>query len=67
MAGMASRMAGSPPITDSEENTDKKENNQEILFLNQPAVIGTSGTNIIKGIKDFYNLVDQSGLLTRIK
>ena len=68
MAGMASRMAGSPPpITDSKENTDKKENNQVNFIPESTSSDGTSGTNIIKGIKDFYNLVDQSGLLTEDK
>ena len=68
MAGMASRMAGSPPpITNSEEKTNKKENNQVNFIPESNTSDGTSGTNIIKGIKDFYNLVDQSGLLTENK
>ena len=68
MAGMASRMAGSPPpITDSEVKTDKKENNQVNFVPESTSSDGTSGTNIIKGIKDFYNLVDKSGLLTEDK
>ena len=68
IAGMASRMAGSPPpITDSEEKTNKKENNQVNFIPESSSSDGTSGTNIIKGIKDFYNLVDQSGLLTEDK
>ena len=68
MAGMASRMAGSPPpITDSKEKTDKKENNQVNFIPESTSSDGTSGTNIVKGIKDFYNLVDQSGLLTEDK
>lgn len=68
MAGMASRMAGSPPpITNSEEKTNKKENNQVNFITESNTSDGTSGTNIIKGIKDFYNLVDKSGLLTEDK
>ena len=62
IAGMASRMAGSPPpITDSEEK-------KQVNFVPESSSSdGTSGTNIIEGIKDFYNLVDQSGLLTEDK
>ena len=68
IAGMASRMAGSPPpITDSEEKTNKKENNQVNFIPESSSSDGTSGTNIIEGLKDFYNLVDQSGLLTEDK
>ena len=68
MAGMASRMAGSPPpITDSIEKTDKKENNQVNFVPESTSSDGTSGTNIVKGIKDFYNLVDKSRLLTEDK
>ena len=49
IAGMASRMAGSPPpITDSEENTNK-ENNQVNFIPESNSSDGTSGTNIIKG------------------
>ena len=67
IAGYASRMAGSPlPITDSEEKTNK-ENNQVNFIPESNSSDGTSGTNIIKGIKDFYNLVDKSGLLTEDK
>ena len=61
---MASRMAGSPPpITDSEVKTNKQVN----FVPESTSSDGTSGTNIIKGVKDFYNLVDQSGLLTEDK
>ena len=68
MAGMASRMAGSPPpITDSIEKTDKKENNQVNFVPESTSSDGTSGPNIVKGIKDFYNLVDKSRLLTEDK
>ena len=67
IAGMASRMAGSPPTTSSEEKTNKKENNQVNFIPESSSSDGTSGTNIIKGIKDFYNLVDQSGLLNEAK
>ena len=64
---MASRMAGLPPIPDSEEKTNKKENNQINFVPESTSSDGTSGTNILKGVKDFYNLVDQSGLLTEDK
>ena len=54
IAGMASRMAGSPPpITDSEENTNK-ENNQVNFIPESNSSDGTSGTNIIKGIKTCF-------------
>ena len=62
IAGMASRMAGSPPPI-----TDSKENNKVNFTSESTSSDGTSGTNIIKGIKDFYNLVDKSGLLTEDK
>jgi len=64
---MASRMAGLPPTSDSKEKTDKKENNQVNFIPESTSSDGTSGTNIVKGIKDFYNLVDQSGLLSEDK
>tara|TARA_R100000322_G_scaffold162733_1_gene125814 strand:- start:77 stop:928 length:852 start_codon:yes stop_codon:yes gene_type:complete len=62
MGGMAARMAGLglPSIPDEENN--------QINFVPQSTSDDrTSGTNIIKGIKDFYNLADQSGLLTEDK
>ena len=73
MGGMAARMAGLPPIPDSEfkgvskEKTNKNENNQVNFTSESTSSDGTSGTNIIKGVKDFYNLVDQSGLLNEDK
>ena len=62
IAGMASRMSGSPPpITNSEEK-------KQVNFVPESTSNDkTSGTNIIKGIEDFYNLVEQSGLLTEDK
>jgi hypothetical protein len=74
MGGMAARMAGLglPSIPDEEFNKNSKENkreeNNQINFFPQSTSDDrTSGTDIIKGIKDFYNLVDQSGLLTEDK
>ena len=67
VGGMAARMAGLPPIPNSEEKTNKKENNKVNFTSESTSSDGTSGTNIIKGIKDFYNLVDKSGLLTEDK
>ena len=62
MGGMAARMAGLglPSIPDEEKN-------QINFFPKSTRDDRTSGTNIIKGIKDFYNLADQSGLLTEDK
>ena len=62
MGGMAARMAGLglPSIPD-------EENNKKNFFPQSTSDDRTSGTNIIKGIKDFYNLADQSGLLTEDK
>ena len=62
MGGMAARMAGLglPSIPD-------EENNQINFGTQSTSDDRTSGTNIIKGIKDFYHLADQSGLLTEDK
>ena len=58
MAGMASRMAGSPPpITDSEVKTDKKENNQVNFVPESTSSDGTSGTNLSKESKIFIILL----------
>ena len=54
MADMASRMAESyHSIADSEVETDKKENNQVNFVPESTSSDGTSGTNIIKGVKRF--------------
>jgi len=66
IGGMAGRMAGSLPIPDSKGNK-KEENNQVNFVPESTSNDSTSGTNVIEGIKDFYNLVDQSGLLTEDK
>ena len=49
------------------KKTNKNENNQVNFAPESSSSDGTSGTNIIKGIEDFYNLVEQSGLLTEDK
>lgn len=71
MAGMASRMAGSAPILREDKNGENNETeintniNRNIVDPNDNDQF--SGTNIVEGIKNFYNLVDQSGLLTEDK
>ena len=71
MAGMAGGMAGLPPI--SRENKNGENNETEInTNINRNIVDPNdndqfSGTNIVEGIKNFYNLVDESGLLNEDK
>ena len=71
MGGMAARMAGSAAIP--KENKNGQNNETEInTNINRNIVDPNdndqfSGTNIVEGIKNFYNLVDQSGLLTEDK
>ena len=64
----ASRMAGSlPSIPDSEKKTNNTKNNQVNFIPETTSNDATSGTDIIKGLKDFYNLADKSGLLNEEK
>jgi hypothetical protein len=71
MAGTATRMAGAAAIP--KENKNGENNETEInTNINRTIVDPNdndqfSGTNIVEGIKNFYNLVDQSGLLTENK
>jgi len=69
--GMAGRMAGSAPILREDKNGENNETeintniNRDIVDPNDNDQF--SGTNIIEGIKNFYNLADQSGFLTEDK
>ena len=71
MGGMAARMAGSAAIP--KENKNGQNNETEInTNINRNIVDPNdndqfSGTNIVEGIKNFYNLVDESGLLNEDK
>ena len=71
MGGMAARMAGSAAIPKENKNGENNETeintniNRNIVDPNDNDQF--SGTNIVEGIKNFYNLVDQSGLLTEDK
>ena len=71
MGGMAGRMAGLPPIP--KENKNGENNETEINTNIKRNIVEPndndqlSGTNPLEGIKKFYNLVDQSGLLTEDK
>ena len=71
MGGMAARMAGSAAIP--KENKNGQNNETEInTNINRNIVDPKdndqfSGTNIVEGIKNFYNLVDESGLLNEDK
>jgi len=71
MGGMAARMAGSAPILREDKNGENNETeintniNRNIVDPNDNDQF--SGTNIVEGIKNFYNLVDQSGLLNEEK
>ena len=48
MGGMAARLAGLPPIPDSEEKTNKKDNKRNFV-PESTSSDRTSGTNIIEG------------------
>tara|TARA_Y100000361_G_C11129088_1_gene327771 strand:+ start:1 stop:888 length:888 start_codon:yes stop_codon:yes gene_type:complete len=71
MGGMAARMAGSAAIPKENKNGENNETeintniNRNIVDPNDNDQF--SGTNIVEGIKNFYNLVDQSGLLNEEK
>ena len=66
IGGMAARLGGMSPIRDSEEKTNKKDN--KVNFVPESTSSDrTSGTNIIEGFKEFYNLIDQTGLLNEEK
>ena len=68
VGSFASRMAGSlPSIPDSEKKTNNTKNNQVNFIPETTSNDATSGTDIIKGLKDFYNLADKSGLLNEEK
>ena len=71
MGGMAARMAGSAAIPKENKNGENNETeintniNRNIVDPNDNDQL--SGTNALEVIKKFYNLVDQSGLLTEDK
>ena len=71
MGGMVTRMAGLPPIPKENKNGENNETETN-TNINRNIVDPKdndqfSGTNIVEGIKNFYNLVDQSGLLNEEK